>query len=455
MSAVAAEIEAPEADVEASKYEFDDDMQRKIASLFMRDTTFAMQTKDLIKPEYFVDANVGTMIRLVQEHVKVYRSVPDLKILPTILKDEIAAKRIRPDMLDGIKGMIKDAIAADLSNPDYVAERVTDFAKHQAIEQSLMKIIEGGFLEKGKWDDIGKLMKDALQVGATTDGGDYNYYEEIEGRTQQRHDIAAGKVVRDGITTGYAAMDGLLYHYGWGRRELSCILGAAKAGKSMALGDFGKNASLAGYNVYYDSLEVHKEIIAARIDAALSDTLIRDLHKDPDKVEAEIRKMQARAGQFRLRDHASGTLKPSQLHRIIEQYRTDGLMFDLVIVDYADIMASEYRSDNLQENLRTIYIDLRAIAHEMNVAMLTATQTNRDGAKAHTAKATDVGDDWNKARTVDIMIGINATDAEKAAGEARLTWLLSRNTEDGFSLRIKQDRQKMQFLTKIIGKEGL
>jgi replicative DNA helicase len=85
--------------------------------------------------------------------------------------------------------------------------------------------------------------------------------------------------------------------------------------------------------------------------------------------------------------------------------------------------------------------------------VLTATQTNRDGAKAATAKATDVGDDWNKARTVDIMIGINATDAEKAAGEARLTWLLSRNTEDGFSLRIKQDRQKMQFLTKIIGKE--
>ncbi|WP_326894426.1 hypothetical protein U8P73_36700 (plasmid) [Rhizobium beringeri] len=51
------------------------------------------------------------------------------------------------------------------------------------------------------------------------------------------------------------------------------------------------------------------------------------------------------------------------------------------------------------------------------------------------------------------MIGINATDAEKAAGEARLTWLLSRNTEDGFSLRIKQDRAKMQFLKKVIGKE--
>lgn len=455
VSAIVKEAEAPETEFEHGQYEFDDDMQRKIASLFMRDTTFAMQTKDLIRPEYFTDTSVGTLIRIVQEHVKIYRAVPDLKILPTILKDEISAKRIRPDMVEGVKQMVKDALSADLSNPDYVTTRVTDFAKHQAIEQSLMKIFEGGYLEKGKFDDIGKLMKEALQVGAVTDGGDYNYFDEIEARTQQRHDILAGKLVREGITTGYPALDACLYHYGWGRRELSCVLGAAKAGKSMALGDFGKNASLAGYNVYYDSLEVHKEIIASRLDAALSDTLIRDLHKDPDKVEAEIRKMQARAGQFRMRDHPSGTLKPSQLHRLLERYRTDGLMFDLVIVDYADIMASEYRSDNLQDNLRTIYIDLRAIAHEMNVAMLTATQTNRDGAKAHTAKATDVGDDWNKARTVDIMIGINATDAEKAAGEARLTWLLSRNTEDGFSIRIKQDRQKMQFLTKVIGKEGL
>ncbi|MGV1754806.1 DnaB-like helicase C-terminal domain-containing protein [Agrobacterium sp. CG674] len=448
MSAVA-ELE-PET-FEPGQYDFDDDMQRKIAAMFMRDTTFAMSTKDLIKPEYFTDNSIGALVRIVQEHVKVYRSVPDMKILPTILKDEIAAKRIRPDMIDGVKEMVRDALSADLSNPTFVTDRVADFAKHQALQGAIFQAVD--YLEKGNFEKIAQVMKEALAVGAVTDGGDYNYFEEIETRTQQRHDTLAGKIVRDGITTGYPGMDACLYHMGWGRKELSCVMGAAKAGKSMALGDFGKNASLAGYNVFYDSLEVAKEIIAARIDAALSDTMMRDLHKDPDKVHDEILKMQARAGQFRLRDHPSGTLKPSQLHRLLESYRADGLMFDLVIVDYADIMASEYRSDSLIENLRTIYIDLRALAHEMNCAVLTATQTNRDGAKAHTAKATDVGDDWNKARTVDILIGINATDAEKAAGEARLSWLLSRNTADGFSLRIKQDREKMQFLNKILAKE--
>lgn len=436
---------------EVAQFDFDQSFQTKAVSLFMRDTTFAMRVKDMLRPEYFTDDAAGTMVRIVQDHVKTYRAVPDLKILPTILKDEIAAKRIRPDMIDGVKKLVKDAITADLSNPDFVTDKITDFAKTQAIIQAMEKSIP--LLEKGEFGKIAQIMKEANAVGAVTDGGDYDYFEEIRARTQQRHDLKAGKVIRDGITTGYSALDAYLYHYGWGRKELSCIMGAAKAGKSMSLGDFGKNAAMAGYNVFYDSLEVAKEIIASRVDAAMSDTMMRDLHKDPDAVERAIRTIQAKSGQFRMRDHASGTLKPSQLHRLLENYRADGIIFDLVIVDYADIMASEYRSDSLQENLRTIYIDLRAIAHEANCAVLTATQTNRDGAKASTAKATDVGDDWNKARTVDIMIGINATEPEKAAGEARLTWLLSRNTEDGFSIRIKQDRQKMKFIEKIIGKE--
>lgn len=434
-----------------AKFEFDAGFQSKIASLFLRDTSFALKTNDLIQPEYFTEDATGALIRIAKDHLRVYKSVPDLKILPTLIKDEIAAKRLRPDMLEGVKAVIKEAIKADLSNPDYVVDQVVRFAKHQAIEQAMMRSIP--LLEKGQFDKIAEIMKKATSVGLTVDDGDYDYWAEIENRTKERADLLAGKIVREGITTGYPDIDGNLYHYGWGRRELSCIMGAAKAGKSMSLGDFGRNASLAGYNVLYITLEVSKKIIAERLDAANSDTLMRELHKDHARVEAAIKALRAKnAGHLRIREYASGTCKPSQVNRLIEDYRANGIIFDLVIVDYADIMAAEYRSDSMIENLRTIYIDLRAIAFEHNIAVLTATQTNREGAKASTAKATDIGDDWNKARTVDILIGINATDAEKAAGEARLTWLLSRNTEDGFSLRIKQDRQKMKFLTKVLGR---
>ncbi|WLR91027.1 DnaB-like helicase C-terminal domain-containing protein [Shinella zoogloeoides] len=439
--------------LEQQSYEFDGAFQQKIVSLFMRDTQFAMRTKDLIKAEYFTEAASGAVVNMVQEHLKTYKAAPDPRIIPTLLKDAFAAKRIRPDMKDDVVAVVKGALGknVDLSNSNYVLDKVKDFARHQAVEQAIMASLPA--LEKKDWKSIEKLMKGALSVGASVDSQDYDYWKEIDSRTIRREDIKAGRLVKRGITTGYTGMDAYLFHAGWGRRELSCLMGAAKAGKSLGLGDFTKNASLAGFNAFYGSCEVASWIIAERIDAALSDTMIKDLAVDPATVKAKIQAMEAKSGAFKMRDFASGTLKPSQLHRIIEEYRNDGIIFDLITVDYADIMASEYRSDNLQENLRTIYIDLRAIAHEFDAALLTATQTNRDGAKAATAKATDVGDDWNKARTVDILIGINATDAEKAAGEARLYWALSRNTEDGFSLRIRQNRQKMQFLNKIIARE--
>ena len=433
-----------------AQFDFDQAFQRKVAALIIRDTTFSNQVKDLVKPEYFTETAVGAVVRMVQEHVKVYRSVPDQSILPTLIKDAFDKKMIRPDLREEVVNLVKFALKADLSNPKFVSEKVADFAKHQAVEQAMIAAMP--LMEKNDWAKIRKIMDDAMKVGIVDDGGDYDYWTEIDSRTARREDIKAGRLTKNGITTGYSGLDCYLFHNGWGRRELSCLMGGAKAGKSLGLGDFTKNASLAGYNTLYASLEVASWIIAERIDAALSDTLIKELHKDPDEVKRRIDAANAAAGAFRFKDFASGTMKPSMLNRAIEKYRSEGLILDLVTVDYADIMAAEYRSDNLQENLRTIYIDLRAIAFEHNVAMLTATQTNRDGAKASTAKATDVGDDWNKARTVDILIGINATDEEKKDNEARLYWALSRNTEDGFSIKIKQDRQKMQFLTKVLAR---
>lgn len=441
---------------ETAKYDFDLEFQKKIAALLTRDTTFAMRAKDLVRPEYFTDEAVQTVVRIAQEHVSTYRSALDIATMTAVIKDERAKKRIRDDIVGDVVTLTKEIFARgapgiDLSNPRFVTDKIADFAKHQAIENAILSAVP--LLEKGEFGKIGELMKQAMAVGGAGEEQVYDYFAEIDNRTQVRKDIASGKVVRRGITTGYSAIDAHLYHYGWGRKELSCLMGAAKAGKSLGLGDFSKNAALAGYNVFYDSLEVSKEIIAGRIDAAMADTLMKDLHVKADDVAATVKKMEAGAGKFLMADHPTGTLKPSQLHRQLERYRADGIIVDLCVVDYADIMASEYRSDNLIDNLRSIYIDLRAVAHEMDCAMLTATQTNRDGAKASTAKATDVGDDWNKARTVDILIGINATDAEKKIGEARLYWALSRNTRDGFQLRIRQNREKMQFLTKVIGEE--
>lgn len=439
-----------EASAEVQQFEFDQAFQRKIVNLFMRDTNFALRTRDLLQPEFFTEAAAGAVVRLLQEYVASYKSVPDKRLIPSLLRDAIAAKKIRPDLIVPVTEVVKGALTADLSSSTYVMDKVTEFARHVAMENAIMASVN--HLEKKNFDAIKKAMGDALAVGAHDDTGEYDYFKEIESRTQRREDIVAGKIVKTGITTGFTGMDCYLFHNGWGRKELSCIMGGPKSGKTALMGTFTKNASLAGYSVAYYSLEVASWIIAERIDADISNTMMKDLNKDSASVEAAVRKLEAGAGPFKMRDYASGTLKPSKLHRSIEAYRADGIMFDLVTVDYADIMAAEYRNDLERENLRSIYIDLRAIAFEFDLALLTGTQTNRSGATASTAKATDVGDDFNKARTVDLMLTINSSEAEKKAGEARLHWALARNGESDFSLTIKQERDRMRFLSKILGK---
>jgi replicative DNA helicase len=441
---------AEEQTAEVAQWDFDEAFQKKVTALFLRDSKFANRAKDLIDPDYLASSASGVLVRLVKEHIKVHRAVPDLRILTQIIKDERTKKRIRDDMMPDLKEAIKDAMRTDLSNSSYVLEKVTDFARHQAMENALIKSVE--LLQRGDFKGIEKLQKAALLVGAEVDDGDYNYWTEIDNRTQVREDWKAGKIVKRGISTGYSEIDCHLHHDGWGRQELSLMMGPAKSGKSLSLGEFTKNASLLGYNTAYLSLEVSKAIIADRLDANLADTAMRLLKDDPQTVRNRIKAAEAKAGTLLLRDYATGTLKPSAIYRLLERWRSEGIILDLLAVDYADIMAAEYRTDNIIENSKSIYVDIRAIAHEHDLALISATQTNRAGASAHTAKMTDVSEDFNKIRIADVVIGINATDAEKQSGEARLFWAASRNSEDGFSIRIRQERDKLKFLTKVLGR---
>ena len=451
--ATLAEVEAPKILDDEVPAEFDPAFQARLLSLSMRDTMFMQRVDGLLKPTYFENEAHAAMFSLAAEHFAKYRACPSDTIWPVLLKEARETKKLRKDMMDEVKTAAKRVLTEPLADRDFMIEKVCDFAKRAAIHKALLDAV--GYAEKGDYARIDKDMRIALDVGTADDIGGIDYWEGIEERTEYRVAIATGVITRDGITTGYSDLDKYLYHKGWGRKELSVIMGAAKAGKSMSLGEFSKNASLAGLNVLYASCEVAGRIIADRTDANVSDTAVKALETSPHEVAERLKRRKAvgKIGKFIIHEFPSGTLKPSALRRLVQRYRNRGIIFDLIVPDYADIMQPEIYTGDRTEDMRTIYLDLRALAHEENAAVLTATQTNREGAKATTAKMTDIAEDFNKVRTADILLSINSTSEERAAGEARLFFAASRNSRDGFSLRIKQDREKMKFLTKILGEE--
>lgn len=451
---------APPAGLNPAKFEFDAEFQTKVATHAMRNLDFLRKTAHLLKPDYFENAGEGAMVNIALRYYARYQSVPTPLLAKTMFAEDITNKIIRTD----IKGAAMEAFrtvftpSADLSDGQAIAERVAEFAQHQAITAAILGAVD--MLERRDIPKIKELVKAACDVGLNTNGEEYNYFKKLAERTARRNDKKMGLLPPTGITTGFTQIDNLLYHKGWGKKELSVILGGAKSGKTTALINFAKAAVLVGKNVLYATCEVAADIISERLDATMSDTEVKQLMDKMHDVASKITALMPRAGQLEIAEYPSGTLTPSQLRAKIESYKSpmiqpDGSMrpaiqFDMVVVDYADIMAPDHRVNDSIENSKSIYLALRAIATEENIAMLTATQTNREGFKSTVVKAEHVADDFNKVRTVDIMISINVTDEERAAGEARLYFAASRNQEGGFTIFIKQELAKMKFISSIV-----
>ncbi len=429
-------------------FEFEEAFQTKIAAHALRDLEFMRRVSHLIKPDYFENIGEAALVNMSLEFFRKYQAVPDAASCVQLIKEKHEKKLLKGEVLEAVRSSFRSLYQTELMGGVYVAEKVAEFCRDKATENALLASVE--FLNGKQFTKIHEVMQEALNVGMNEDGDEYDYFEKILDRTDRRLDIAAGKIKPNGITTGYQRMDDLLYHKGWGKKELSLLMGGAKSGKTTALINFGRTAVMAGKNVLYVTLEVSAQIIADRLDAAISENEMRELSKSIHDVRTKIEALKGKTGKFKIHEFPSGSFSPNMLRRLIERHKNKGLTFDLIIVDYADLMMPDFRMNDAIENSKNIYTGLRAIATEEDAAVLTATQTNREGFKSTVAKAEHVAEDFNKIRIADLVISINATEEERAVGEARLYFAASRNQETGFSIFIKQDIARMRFITSIL-----
>lgn len=446
-----AEAEELPAAPTSTPYEFDDSLQAKLLNLMLRDYQFAQRTAGLIKPEYFTDETNAALAGVANDHFAEFREpVGGAAVLLEVLKDAVAKRRVPKNLIPEINARMKPtgALRQPLADREFLMKRAVEFAKHRAMENAILESAEAH--SKGDYDKIEKLFKEAMQVGVNKTVASYDYYQEIKTRTQYRKDVAAGIIKKNGITTGCADFDKRLYHGGFGRKEMVIVMAAPKGGKSGLLGEFGKAASLDGKNVLYVTLEVAAVIIAERLDAALADMAIALVGQNPFKVQAAIELAEKGSGKLIIEEYPSGVMKVSDLRKLLDEHRARGLTFDMIIVDYGDLMRPENSKTERREGLGEIFTELRGIAFEENAALLTATQTNREGAKHTIAKATDVAEDWSKIMVADLVLSINATDEEKLLDEMRIHFAASRNSP-AETITVKTNRSRMQFLKSVLG----
>lgn len=434
----------------AKAFEFEADFQQKIAALVCRDEAFYRRVDGLVKPEYFESRSLSALVHICSTYHEKYRRLPERSEWAELIKDAKAEKAIRDDDVPDMVTDLKKILTAPLPARDYAVDKVAEFAKKQAISAAYMMTIP--LVEKGEHAKAEKIMQKAFATGAQAVVEDNDYWNSIESRTQYRRDVEAGLIQKDGITSGLPKLDKMLYHNGWGRKELSVVMGGAKKGKSTGLLHWALAGSQKGFNVLYVTLEVAAKIIMERMDANVSGVDMNELSARGNDVEKGVKDRAGlrKPGHLKVVEYPSGVMTCADLRKVIEFYRAEGIIFDMIVVDYADIMAAEIKSGNDINESKQVWLGLRAIAHEENAAVLTATQTNRAGFTADVAKAEHAAEDFNKIRIADLVLTINRTDEEKAKGEARIYFAASRNQAGEFTLKISQELSKMRFMTGIL-----
>jgi replicative DNA helicase len=224
------------------------------------------------------------------------------------------------------------------------------------------------------------------------------------------------------------------------------------SGKSFALAHSAAAAVLTGYNVLYITLENSREVTTDRFDSYMADIVSNSIDESADIVLEKIQQLRSRGkvGKFFVHEYPTSTFKPQHLKTLVKHYAQKSVKFDVIVIDYLDIMAPNIRNTEHRDNSRETWEAVRAIAQEENAALISATQTNREGFRADVAGSTHVAEDINKIRTADLVISINRTDEEKKAKKARLHFAAGRNQEDGITITIKQDLSRAKFLTEVL-----
>lgn len=429
---------------------FDAAFQNKVLTMALRDPVFAQRVDGLLDPRYFDFETHSYLIDLANRHFATYKQPPSGQIVIKALRDAKTAGLVKDEFVDDVKGVIKVVYSpvADLSNREWTVDEVSKFCRQRAMEAAIERSID--ILEKGgDFTEIDTAIKQAQSVGAHEGTGSVSYFENIKDRVKARIARLSSPATR-GITTGHREIDDLLFHKGWGRKELNVLMGGAKSGKSMALQHFALKACWAGYQVLYITLENSKEVTQDRMDAAVAGVPMKDLDVNGATIETAVENMSKAGGCLEIHEFPGGLCKASDIRRLLEKYKANGIQFDMLVVDYADEMAAERRYNDERFAFKEIYQGLRALGIEFNLAVLTATQTNRAGNKAVTATSTDVSEDFNKVRLADVLMTLNATDEEKKMNQGRIYFAAMRNSEGGITVHVTQDRSRQTFITKVL-----
>ena len=420
-------------DAHASFGTYGRSFQEKIVQALLTDSRFAEQMVEVIDVSYFELRYLAYLAERYFAYSTKYKVFPTLSLLVTIVRDDLKQGNdviLRDQIIDYLQRMRANPDPGDLQ---YVKERSLDFCKKQALKAALETAVDQMGAEK--YEEIVETIKKAVSVGTSPVLG-HDFFDDYEARFTT--------LKRACIPTGIDELDVKeIMNGGLGKGELGVVVAPTGVGKSHFLTMLGANAMRNGTNVLHYTFELSETQVGVRYDSNLCDV---DSNLVIDKKNEIIEKYKdSKLGRLKIKEYPTNTATVHTIRNHIERLSLRGWDPGLIIIDYADIMRSSRQFDSLRHELKLVYEELRGLAHEKQLPIWTASQSNREGSDSEIVDLSNMSEAYGKAMVADIVLTISRRAAEKANGYGRLFVAKNRAGRDGLLYNVQIDTARSKF----------
>jgi len=379
------------------------EVQKLFLEMILQDAESYVRVQNIYNPDNF-DRSIRAAAEFVKQHSVDHGTLPSAT--------QIAATT-------GIKLQKLDEF--NDGHQAWFLEEFESFTKRQELERAILKAAD--LLEKGEYDPVEKLIKDAVQISLTKDMGT-DYFADPAGRINKYFN-SGGQV-----STGWPQLDRLLYG-GFSRGELNIFAGGSGSGKSLVMMNIALSWLQAGLSGVYVTLELSEELTSLRTDAMLTSMSTKDIRKDIDTTELKVKMIGKKSGQYRVKGlPAQSNINDIRSYLKEVQLQT-GIKVDFVMVDYLDLlMPVSVKVNPNDQFIKDKYVaeELRNLAKELNVLLVTASQLNRSAVEEIEFDHSHIAGGISKINTADNVFGIFTSRAMKERGKYQIQCMKSRSS---------------------------
>ncbi len=418
-------------------------IERTALTQLVTNEQYARKVLPFMKGDYFADKTERTVFEEIAKFVDKYNKIPT----QTSLEIEVSGRKdLNEEEFKKVVAVIQTLESTDVDF-EWLVNTTEQFCKDKAVYNAIVEgisIIDGKDKQRGP-DAIPSILTDALAVGFDNRVG-HDYLDDADDRFDFYHTVEK-KIPFDLEFFNHITKGGLP------PKTLNIALAGTGVGKSLFMCHMAANCLSMGKNVLYITLEMAEERIAERIDANLMNISMEDLHDLPKQMyDNKIAKIiKSTSGKLIVKEYPTASAHTGHFRGLIKELAIKkSFSPDILFIDYLNICAStRFRGQNNVNSymyVKAIAEELRGLAVETNVPIMSATQTTRSGFTSTDIGLEDTSESFGLPATADLMFALISNEELDELNQIAVKQLKNRYNDLTVNKRfvIGIDRAKMQ-----------